>query len=193
LNIPKVTFRSSRALFTNQKDARICILQNEILMIDSNAGTIKSFGLSTSFTNQEIALAEFGIKEVREIKCFTRLNQFIVLNFRKASSEFEVDSTEAYIFVGGARLDAYTMLKRKIGNLNPAIDKLSAFQHEFSTIIYLSSRRDPSFKGEFYRVYNNDPLIVTRVPGGEDFESIPEQVEIKMTFSTEKSLLLVQS
>lgn len=107
---------------------------------------------------------------------------------KKAASQVEQDTTEIYLFMGGRRLDAYTILRPKIQGLSPVIDTLNAFQHQFSSIIYLTSKANPSFKGEFYRVYNNYPLVLTSVSGGEDFGNLPSQLEMKLSVASEKSI-----
>ena len=89
----------------------MCILKNEILTYDVDQGTVKSYGVGGSISDQSLSLSDFGITNVKSIYCFAKNNQLIVLSSKKASTQVEKDTTEVYLFMGGRRLDVYTILR----------------------------------------------------------------------------------
>jgi hypothetical protein len=103
--IPTVEFTSSRTLFKNRKNIQLCVLKNEIIIYGTSDNPdeprLQSYDIQDSTRSYNIETKRFKINDIRKFVCKSRLNQFLILNYRKSQSVGEIDSTEVYAFVGG--------------------------------------------------------------------------------------------
>lgn len=156
-------------MFESKKNAEVCILENEVLVYgdssDPSVPKLISLDLTNTSRKQALDVKLFGIESILKFLCFGDNNQFLILSSKKAKSPAEVDTNEVYTFSGGQFFNAYKVLNQKVRGVDKNLDKIQAYIHQGSTIVYVSSSKSDAV-GAFYRVYSNNPLLFTEVETG---------------------------
>lgn len=91
-----------------------------------------------------------------------------------------------YSFSGGQFFNAYKVLNQKVRGVDKNLDKIQAYIHQGSTIVYVSSTKSDAM-GAFYRVYANNPLLLTEVDTDKHFEDLPEETKVTLQIKSENS------
>jgi hypothetical protein len=72
-----------------------------------------------------------------------------------------------------------------IKSLNKQFDNLHAYQHNGSTIVYLNSNENPGVTGEFYKIYNFSPLLLTEVGTQQKFKALPDTIKLTISANSQ--------